>query len=47
MEIKGRGATGFRHDPELIEEYGIALSYGAKDAYEIDAPVIDTDKSSA
>jgi D-amino-acid oxidase len=46
MEIKNCGATGFRHDPVLIKEYGIALDYGAKDAYEIDAPVIDTDRSS-
>jgi D-amino-acid oxidase len=47
MKIKACGASGFRHDPALIQERGIAPSYGAKDAYEIDAPVIDTDVATA
>lgn len=43
MEIKHCRASGFRHDVNLIREKGINPHYSAKDAYEIDAPVIDTD----
>lgn len=47
MEIKHCGASGFRHDANLIRERGVNPHYGAKDAYEIDAPVIDTDVATA
>lgn len=47
MQIQHCGVSGFRHDPYLIEERGISFGYGAMDAYEIDAPVIDTDVATA
>jgi D-amino-acid oxidase len=47
IKIKDCGVSGFRHDSALIKERGVAPNYGAKDAYEIDAPVIDTDVSTA
>ncbi|KAE9981180.1 hypothetical protein EG327_006344 [Venturia inaequalis] len=47
MEIKHCGASGFRHDVNLVRERGVNPHYGAKDAYEIDTPVIDTDVATA
>ena len=45
LEIMSAGVRGFRHDPHIIEERGINKSYGAVDAYEHLAPIIDTDQS--
>ncbi|GME34235.1 nucleotide-binding domain-containing protein [Neofusicoccum parvum] len=43
IEIMASGVRGFRHDENIIHERGINKSYGAVDAYEHLAPVIDTD----
>ncbi len=45
LEIMASGIRGFRRDAAIIEERGIDRSYGAVDAYEHLAPVIDTDQS--
>jgi len=44
-EIMASGVRGFRRDPKIIQERGISSHYGAVDAYEFLAPIIDTDKS--
>ncbi|EKG19793.1 FAD dependent oxidoreductase [Macrophomina phaseolina MS6] len=46
-EIMASGVRGFRRDPNIIEERRIGESYGAVDAYEHLAPVIDTDVAMA
>ncbi|KAF9889234.1 hypothetical protein FE257_007547 [Aspergillus nanangensis] len=43
-EIMASGVRGFVHDPSLREKRGIDPKYGAVDAYEHMAPIIDTDK---
>ena len=45
LEIMSSGVRGFRHDAGIIRERNIADAYGAVDAYEHFAPVIDTDQS--
>lgn len=44
-EIMMSGVKGFRHDPTLIEQRRVDPSYGAVDAYELTAPIIDTDQA--
>lgn len=44
-EIISSGVKGFRQDPNLIEQRNVNPSYGAVDAYELMAPVIDTDQA--
>jgi D-amino-acid oxidase len=44
MEEIGRNTLGFRHDPALIEEYGVNREFGLQDAYMHLAPTIDTDR---
>ena len=46
-EIKGSGVIGFRRDPDMIREFDVSSTYGAIDAYEHLAPVIDTDRCMA
>lgn len=43
LEIKHSGVKGFRRSPNIIVEHDVDPSYGAVDAYEHLAPVIDTD----
>lgn len=43
IEIMASGVRGFRHDANIIQERGVNKAYGAVDAYEHLAPVIDTD----
>lgn len=43
LEIMGSGIRGFRRDKGIIKERRVADSYGAIDAYEHLAPIIDTD----
>lgn len=45
LETKGAGVTGFSHSASLIGEMGINPEVALKDAYELLAPVIDTDKA--
>ncbi len=45
LEIMSSGVRGFRRDPSIIKERGIDVAYGAVDAYEHLAPIIDTDQS--
>lgn len=45
LEIMSAGVRGFRHDPRIIKERRVDESYGAKDAYQHLAPIIDTDQS--
>jgi D-amino-acid oxidase len=45
LEIMSAGIRGFRHDSRIIQERQINPSYGAKDAYQHLAPIIDTDQS--
>ena len=45
LEIMSSGVRGFRRDASIIKDRGIDPSYGAVDAYEHLAPVIDTDQS--
>lgn len=45
LEIMSSGVRGFRRDASIIKERGINPSYGAVDAYEHLAPIIDTDQS--
>lgn len=42
-EIMRSGVRGFRRDPNLMERFNIDPTYGAVDAYQHLAPVIDTD----
>jgi D-amino-acid oxidase len=42
-EIMRAGIPGFRHDVRLVHEVGLTPAENWKDAYEILAPVIDTD----
>ncbi len=42
-ELKRR-VRAFRHDPQLIAEYGVNPDSGGVDAYEMLAPTIDTDR---
>ena len=44
-EIQRSGARGFNHAPDLIAKEGVSPDYGVVDAYELLAPVIDTDRS--
>ncbi|KAL8777331.1 MAG: hypothetical protein Q9213_007911 [Squamulea squamosa] len=44
-EIEKSGVRNFRRSPELIQEQGVNTEYGAVDAYEHLAPMIDTDVS--
>ncbi|OTA57956.1 FAD dependent oxidoreductase [Hypoxylon sp. EC38] len=44
-EIMASGVRGFYRGADIIDERGIDPSYGAVDAYELLAPVIDTDKA--
>lgn len=45
LEIIASGVRGFRRDPAIITERHINTAYGAVDAYEHLAPIIDTDVS--
>jgi D-amino-acid oxidase len=45
LEIMASGVRGFRHDSKIIEERRVNPSYGAVDAYEFLAPIIDTDQA--
>ncbi|ETS78669.1 hypothetical protein PFICI_08522 [Pestalotiopsis fici W106-1] len=45
MEIMASGVRGFYRGADLIDERRVDPSYGAVDAYELLAPIIDTDKS--
>jgi len=45
LELMASGVRGIRHDAKIIEERNVDRSYGAVDAYEHLAPVIDTDQS--
>lgn len=44
-EIESSGVRGFKRTPSLIQKQGIDPRYGAVDAYEHLAPIIDTDRS--
>lgn len=44
-EIISSGVKGFRQDPGLITQRRVSPSYGAVDAYELLAPIIDTDQA--
>ncbi|KAI0407997.1 nucleotide-binding domain-containing protein [Xylaria palmicola] len=44
-EIAASGVRGFYRGTDIIEDRGIDPSYGAVDAYELMAPIIDTDKA--
>ncbi|KAL0567892.1 hypothetical protein V5O48_014098 [Marasmius crinis-equi] len=46
-EIKSSGVRGFRRSPNLIPERRVDPDHGGVDAYEILAPVIDTDAAMA
>ncbi|KAL0572874.1 hypothetical protein V5O48_009086 [Marasmius crinis-equi] len=46
-EIKSSGVRGFRSGPHLISERRVDSDHGGVDAYEILAPVIDTDAAMA
>lgn len=43
LEIMASGIRGFRRDPAIIKERRVNEAYGAVDAYEHLAPIIDTD----
>lgn len=45
LEIMMSGVKGFRRDTKLVEQRRVAPSYGAVDAYELLAPIIDTDQA--
>ncbi|KAI2642153.1 nucleotide-binding domain-containing protein [Xylaria nigripes] len=45
IEIMTSGVRGFYRGSDIIEDRGIDPSYGAVDAYELMAPIIDTDKA--
>ncbi|PSR78701.1 nucleotide-binding domain-containing protein [Coniella lustricola] len=44
-EIISSGVRGFRHDAKLLKQRRVNPKYGAVDAYELLAPIIDTDKA--
>ncbi|TBU28866.1 FAD dependent oxidoreductase [Dichomitus squalens] len=44
-EIAASGVRGFRHTPSIVQERDVNPEYGAVDAYEMLAPVIDTDRA--
>ena len=44
-EIERSGVRGFRRDSGLIRSYDVSPEYGAADAYEHLAPMIDTDRA--
>ncbi|KAL8850155.1 MAG: hypothetical protein Q9221_004916 [Calogaya cf. arnoldii] len=44
-EVENSGVRNFRRSPKLIQEQGVSPEYGAVDAYEHLAPMIDTDTS--
>ncbi|KKY29755.1 putative fad dependent oxidoreductase [Diaporthe ampelina] len=44
-EIISSGVKGFRQDSKLMEQRNVNPSYGAVDAYELLAPIIDTDQA--
>lgn len=44
-EIMMSGVKGFRHDTKLMDQRRVDPSYGAVDAYELLAPIIDTDQA--
>ncbi|KAI1506741.1 nucleotide-binding domain-containing protein [Biscogniauxia marginata] len=44
-EIMASGVRGFYHGADIIDERRVDPSYGAVDAYEMMAPIIDTDKA--
>jgi len=46
-EIMASGVRGFRRSTDLIKERNVEPSYGVVDAYELLAPVIDTDQCMA
>lgn len=43
LEIMASGVRGFRRDPAIMKERHVNMAYGAVDAYEHLAPIIDTD----
>lgn len=43
LEIMASGVRGFRRDAAIMGERHVSTSYGAVDAYEHLAPIIDTD----
>lgn len=45
LEIMSSGVRGFRHDGRLVAERMVDPGYGVRDAYELLAPVIDTDQA--
>ena len=45
LELMSSGVRGFRRDARIIKERNINEAYGAVDAYEHLAPIIDTDQS--
>ncbi|KAI1195269.1 nucleotide-binding domain-containing protein [Nemania serpens] len=45
MEMMASGVRGFYRGADIIEDRGIDPSYGAVDAYELMAPIIDTDRA--
>ncbi|KAF2105558.1 nucleotide-binding domain-containing protein [Lophiotrema nucula] len=44
-EIVNASVRGFRRGAEIIKERGVSTQYGAVDAYELLAPIIDTDQA--
>jgi D-amino-acid oxidase len=44
-EIMASGVRGFYHGPDIIDERRVDPDYGAVDAYEMMAPIIDTDQA--
>lgn len=44
-EIISSGVRGFRHDSQLVSQRRVDPAYGAVDAYELLAPIIDTDQA--
>ncbi|KAI8634332.1 nucleotide-binding domain-containing protein [Xylariaceae sp. FL1651] len=44
-EIMASGVRGFYRGSDIIDDRGLDPSYGAVDAYELMAPIIDTDKA--
>ncbi|KAI3327937.1 nucleotide-binding domain-containing protein [Xylariaceae sp. AK1471] len=44
-EIMASGIRGFYRGADIIDDRGVDPSYGAVDAYELMAPIIDTDKA--
>lgn len=45
LEIMMSGVRGFRHDHKLMAQRRVDPGYGAVDAYELMAPIIDTDQA--